>query len=473
MLPLFDPWLSAAMLADVAAATSADAQALAVLQKERMGRLIASAAQCSPLYRGLLAGRDPSHLMLQDIPITRKADLMRRFDDWVTDADIRLDALRAFTCDPFRIADPFLGRYVVWESSGSSGEPGLFVQDAMAMAVNDAIEALRRPSLRPSRRWMDPWGLSERFVFVGATGGHFASIVSVERLRRLNPALSCGLHSVSFLQPIRELGAQVQAFAPTVIATYPSVAVLLAEEQLAGRVNLAPKEVWTGGETLSDAMREFVQQAFSCPVTNSYGASEFLTLAFECRCGCLHVNSDWAILESVDDRGCPVPAGVLGDTTLLTNLANQVQPLIRYDLGDRIMFRPEPCACGSHLPAIEVQGRSDDMLRLGKPSVCVLPLALSTVLEDDAGLFDFQLVQQGPCELLLSTGMCGPAASEALRRARPMLAAFLARLGAADVQIHCRTDRPARRERSGKVQRIVALPRSEGVSTILSAGRSA
>jgi hypothetical protein len=40
-----------------------------------------------------------------------------------------------FTADPSRIADPYLGRYVVWESSGSSGEPGIFVQDAAAMAA--------------------------------------------------------------------------------------------------------------------------------------------------------------------------------------------------------------------------------------------------------------------------------------------------------------------------------------------------
>ena len=53
---------------------------------------------------------------------------------------------------------------------------------------------------------------------------------------------------------------------------------------------------------------------------------------------------------------------------------------------------------------IEVQGRSDDTLRLqGRPghgTVDVLPLALSTVLEEQAGLYDFQLVQQGPRDLL-------------------------------------------------------------------------
>jgi len=459
MLPPFDPWLSSAVAADVASASHASANALAARRVRRLAHLLASAARRSPLYRRLLKGRDLASLRLPDLPIMRKADLMRHFDDWVTDPEVRLEALRRFIADRSRIAEPFLGRYVVWESSGSSGEPAIFIQDVSAMAVYDALESLRRPLFRPLQRLLDPLCLGERIVFVGATGGHFASTVSIERLRRLYPSLSRGLHCVSFLQPTHQLVAELQALAPTIIATYPSAAVLLAEERVAGRLKVAPHEVWTGGETLSPAMRRFVQQAFRCPASNSYGASEFLSLASECGCGCLHLNSDWAILEPVDERGRAVPAGEASATTLLTNLANHLQPLIRYDLGDRVTPRSRACACGSHLPVIDVQGRSDDTLRLGLPGaqpVCVLPLALSTVLEDDAGLYDFQLVQQGPSELLLNTGMRGEAASSTLRRARATLADFLERQGAAGVHISCRSGQPRQRGRSGKVQRVVA-----------------
>jgi len=156
-----------------------------------------------------------------------------------------------------------------------------------------------------------------------------------------------------------------------------------------------------------------------------------------------------------------VPPGVAGTTTLLTNLANHVQPLIRYDLGDRVTLHAQRCACGSHLPTIEVQGRTDDTLRLKTAlgrTVRVVPLALSTVLEDEAGLFDFQLVQQGPRELLLRTGMQGPAAEPTLLRARRLLGAFLAGQGAAGLRIRCRCGEPAQPGRTGKIQRIVASP---------------
>ncbi len=462
MPPPFDPWLESAIGAEVALATHADADALASRQAQRLAELLRVASRDSAWHRRRLAGVDPTRVRLQDLPVSHRGDLMREFDAWVTDPALRIDALRRFTANRSRIAEPYLGRYMVWESSGSSGgEPGVYVQDARSMAVHDALEAQRRRVMRPLQRLFDPWGLLQRMAFVGAVAGHFASNVSVERLRRLNPALARTMHSVSFLQPLAQLVDELQALAPTVIATYPSAAVLLAEEQDAGRLNLRLQEVWTGGETLTPAMRAFVAKAFGCPVANSYGASEFLSIAFECRLGSLHLSSDWVILESVDERGIPVPGGQAGTTCLLTNLANHVQPLIRYDLGDRITLHAQRCSCGSALPVIEVVGRCDDTLCLAVPgarAVRVLPLALSTVLEDDAGLFDFQLVQTGPAELLLRTGLSGTETSRVLRRARMALTAFLASHGAPGVHIRCRSGEPGRCGRSGKLQRVIGLP---------------
>lgn len=462
MLPPFDPWRSASVAADVLAVPHGPPDALEARQRRRLAELLQAAARGSPLYRGWLAGRDPQRIQLQELPVARKSELMARFDEWVCDPSIRREALRGFVADPSRIAEPFLGRYVVWESSGSRGEPAVFVQDAAAMAVYDALEVLRQPLWRPAERLLDPWGLAERMVFVGATGGHFASTVSVERLRRLNPLLAQRLASVSFLQPTADLVAEVNALAPTVLASYPSAAVLLAEEQRAGRLHIAPREVWTGGETLTPAMARFIEDSFGCRVADSYGASEFLALAFACRHGRLHLNSDWAILEPVDAEGRPVPPGTTGASVLLTNLANHVQPLIRYDLGDRVLVHPERCACGSVLPAIEVQGRCDDTLRLAGRAghvATLLPLALATVLEDEAGLFDFQLVQQGPARLLLRTPLHGAQASGALRRGRAALARFLARQGAQAVRIRCASGEAPRLGRSGKLQRVVGLGR--------------
>ena len=384
------------------------------------------------------------------MPPVDKRELMQRFDEWVTDPRLRLAELRGFVADASRIGDVFEGDFVVWESSGSSGEPAIFAQDARAMAVYDALEACRGAS-----RWFDSWRIDDRIAFVGATGGHFASNVSVERLRRLNPGIAQRVRTFSFLQRTDALVEQLNRHAPAIVATYPTAAVLLAEEHAAGRLTIAPREVSTGGETLTPGMRRCIEHRFGCQVANNYGASEFLPLAWQCRSGALHLNSDWVILEPVDEHLRPVPPGMAGSTTLLTNLANHVQPLIRYDLGDRVVVHPQRCACGSPLPTIDVQGRCDDMvvLRNGRGrGVRLLPLALTTVLEDDAGVFDFQLVQLDACALQLTVG----ADAGSTERARAALVAYLKRQGLPHVRIEAQAGMHRVQGRSGKLQRVVA-----------------
>jgi phenylacetate-CoA ligase len=448
MSACFDPWLTGAAALDAVCAGQGTAAGLAARRQRRLDALLDAAARGSPLYRERLRRARPGSL--QDIEPVGKRELMQHFDAWVTDPRLQLRELRAFVGDASRVGQAFRDAFIVWESSGSSGEPGVFVQDARAMAVYDALEASRRV-----QRWFDPWYLGERIAFVGAIGGHFASTVTAQRLRRLNPAMAANLHPLSFLQPTPVLVQQLNALAPTVLSTYPTVALLLAEEAAAGRLCIAPKEVWTGGETLTAGMRRRIVHQFGCSVTDSYGASEFLALAFQCRCGALHLNSDWAILEPVDEHFRPVAPGVASHTALLTNLANHVQPIIRYDIGDRLNVHRQACACGSPLPVIEVQGRCDDMLVLpgadGAP-VRLLPLALTTVLEEQGRVFDFQLVQVAPGALRLN--LHGDAS--AVARARAALLAFLREQGLGHVRVNAVRGGERVRGRTGKLQRVVA-----------------
>lgn len=452
-------WLAGPIALDAIAVSACPREHLQRIRARRLAALLAHSAQHSPLYRSVIGQADTQRLPLHDLPVMSKAALMGEFDRWVADPAVTLDAVRRFMADRQGIAQAYLDRYQVWESSGSTGEPGIFVQDEQALAVYDALEITRRPVLDAGRRALDPWYAAERTAFVGATTGHFASISTVQRLRALHPWLAPRVRSFSFLEPAPSLVRSLNEFAPTVLMSYPSVALMLAEECQAGRLRIPLREIWTGGEALSPAMRGIVSSAFGCPVAQSYGASEFLSLAGECRCGCLHLNSDWAILESVDAQGRPVPDGETGTSVLLTNLANRVQPLIRYDLGDRVRIDARPCACGSPLPVIEVQGRVDDSLAMknarGHP-VCLLALALTTVLEDDAGVFDFQLRQldEGALELLLPER--GPGDAALLARALDALGRHLRVQHLPKVTITGRCVTALERGRSGKIQRVMA-----------------
>jgi phenylacetate-CoA ligase len=282
----------------------------------------------------------------------------------------------------------------------------------------------RRPDTS-LRRLFDSLGPTERLALVGATNGHFASQINTQRLARLQSWRASSIRSFSILQPIERLVDELNAFAPTVIATYPTAALVLAEQVQRGL--LAVHEVWTGGETLGQTARDHIVQAFGAELRNSYGASEFLAMGWECDHGQMHLNTDWLLLEPVDEHQRPVPPGEVSHSVLLTNLANTVQPLIRYALGDRVQLKTAPCGCGSSLPTIEVMGRHDDILRLrgsqGHP-VALLPLALSTVMGEAAGVFDFQIVQRDDHTLVVRLPEQGDAGEETLARCRRALMDF-------------------------------------------------
>lgn len=95
---------------------------------------------------------------------------------------------------------------------------------------------------------------------------------------------------------------------------------------------------------------------FGAKVDSSYARHRVPFLSYRCSHGWMHVNADWAILEPVESDYSPTPPGQLSHPVLLTNLANRVQPILRYDRCDSALARPDRCECGNTLAAIRAQG---------------------------------------------------------------------------------------------------------------------
>ena len=458
--PPFDPWLWLQAWNETWAAGLSPATA-ASLREQRLVALMACALRDSPLYRRRASGAQ----RLADFEPVDKAELMLHFDDWATDRRITRDAAAQFIADTDRIADAWLGDYLVWTSSGTSGLPGWFVQDARSLAAYDAIDALRlrsAGSLGSLQASLGSWGLGQRFAYVGATGGHFAGLVTMTRLQRIAPiGLAPDLTLLSVQQPLRSVAAALQALQPTVVITYPSCAAALAQLQRKGTLRLSLREVWVGGEQLSAEQRHQVSDAFGCKVRNNYGASECFSIAWECAQGCLHVNDDWAILEPVDERLQPVPPGEVSHTTLLTNLANRTQPLLRYRLDDRVRVLPGRCPCGSAFTAIEVQGRSGDTLTLRdarRRAVPILPLALETAIEEEAHVTQFQVIGHAGGGLELRFEPAVADAHAAFACCRHAIRTLLAQHGVTGTRITFSAAEPLREQASGKLRRVVSAP---------------
>jgi phenylacetate-CoA ligase len=465
--PPFDYWHWMQAASETWAANADPTGYAKTLRARRLDQLLQNALAGSPLYRRRAGSvRRPKPLLADFEPIGKR-ELMRNFDDWACDRSITRESVERFVADPTRLADAYLGHYLVWTSSGTSGEPAIFVQDTRSLAAYDAIDAVRFRAAGVATS-AATWSVGHRFAFIGATGGHFAGHASIRRLQRFVPAMAtwfAPLASVikvySVLDPLRQLARELQAFQPTVLITYPSCAAALAQQQVQGELQLRLAETWVGGEQLSAERRVLIRESFGCVVRNNYGASEFYAMASECAFGHLHLNDDWVILEPVDDRLQPVPVGEQSFSTLLTNLANHTQPLVRYELGDRIRYLRERCECGSRFPTIEVEGRADDTLSLDDAhghAVTVLPLALTTAIEEGAHVAQFQLLRTAPDTLEMRFESSVPDPAEAYRSASAVLEAFLARHGLPNVRIERGASAPLQQPRSGKLQRVSCLP---------------
>jgi phenylacetate-coenzyme A ligase PaaK-like adenylate-forming protein len=338
-------------------------------QLRNLRHLVENVRRDSPLFRKLYADLRPSsEIELSDLPVTRKPDLMREFDDWLTIRSLPLSKARKHLRDLGKIGVP-IDDVAVFQTSGTSGEPAVivlsesFVEYAYGIMMS-RFERFHWKLIREVRK------LGVRVTITGGNG-HFAGVGFNKLVQRLYPALARGF-GVTFIeaeQPVNRLVERLNAIPKIAwVVTYPSMLAILVKEKEAGRLRIEPAVFTTGGETLTDELRERVRQAFPSlkyGILDPYGCTECLALSFECSHGRKHVNEDWVILEAVDEEMQPVPDGTLSASVLLTVLANEVQPFIRYDLGDCVRFHTARCPCGSPFRSFQVEGREATLVHVG------------------------------------------------------------------------------------------------------------
>ncbi|WP_406318584.1 hypothetical protein OHA77_14270 [Streptosporangium sp. NBC_01639] len=427
-------------------------------QRARLAEMVAYARAHSPYYRELYRDLpeqvdDPALL-----PVTDKKTLMARFDDWVTDRQVTLERVEAFVADPSLVGKRFQGGYLVVTTSGTSGLRGLFVLDERNLAVSTAV-GLRASGGLAARDVIRTLARAGRTAIVTAPGGHFSTVATPARFRLDRPWLGRMMRVFSINQPMAELVDELNRYGPASLTGFVGMLTLLAGEQEAGRLRIHPAVVVPGGETLTPDARERLATVFQAKVRAAYASTECGFLSFGCAHGWYHVNSDWAFLEPVDADHRPVPPGQYSHTVLISNLANRVQPILRYDLGDSVLLRPDPCPCGSPLPAIRVQGRVADLLTFptdrGEP-VGISPMAFGAVL-DVPGIEQFQLVQTAPTILRVRLRPADGADTDRVwQTVRDKVIHLLTEHKVSDVTLE-RAEEPPQQSPGGKYRRIIPL----------------
>ena len=376
---------------------------IAVRQQEQLSELVQFARANAPFYQKLYIHLPPVIHDLTLLPPVTKPALMDNFDDWITNRAITRTGVEAFLADKSQVGQPYMGAYLVCTSSGSTGKPGIFIQEPRTESSYRMVNMLQSGTFA--------WKLLHRrirWVTVCATGDHFGSYSAfawLTRSRKRSPllrALFADLKALSVTRPLTELVQELNRYQPTIMVGYSTAIASLADEQLAGRLQIAPQLVSIGGEGLSQGDHQLIAEAFRCEIHDGYASVESPYIALSCKHGWLHVDSRRVILEAVDENYQPVAAGELSHTVLLTNLLNHIQPIIRYDLGDSIIVSPDPCPCGNFSPAIRVEGRKNDRLHFqtqGGEWKFISPMVFIAILETLPGLHRYQLVQTAPSVL--------------------------------------------------------------------------
>lgn len=369
-------------------------EVLEAYQARALSELRSFAVARSPFYGDFHRGLEGAPLA--ELPVLTKARLMERFDELVTDSAVRIADVERYL-ESAGPTDRFLSRYRVAATGGTTGQRGIFLADPAEWTCVLA-------SYSRAYAWAGlQVGITHplRMAIVSSrVATHQSSIVGATVRNPFVPTLC-----LDATDPLSDTVSALNDFRPQALVGYASMLQLLADEQLAGRLAIAPRAVFSASEVLTPGVRSLAREAWGGEPFNVYAATETASIASECRQHHLHRYEDMVIAEPVDDEYRPVAPGITGDRLLVTVLFSRTQPLIRYELTDRVRFSTEtPSDLGSFGLIDEVEGREEDILSLpGREggSVRIHPNVFHAVLEPTGG--PWQVIREaGGLHILLA-----------------------------------------------------------------------
>ena len=414
------------------------------LQDKRLRELVRYASENSPFYKNLYSDLGENYT-LTDLPPVTKPQMMVSLNDVFTDRSINTDKINDFTSNLDNIGHKLDGKYLVFKTSGSTGVPATIIYDDDAIDVSSAVAACRTFARKEDLHSFLSHGKKTAGVF--ADYGFYLACGMSKYLQLQSPRQNTKIN-INVNAPEEEIITKLNEFSPAMLSGYPSNLALLANFD---ELNIHPDVVITGGELLTDEIRTKLQKKFGCYVQTHYSCTEGGELACECSEKHLHLNEDWIIFEPVDKDYNPVPCGQMSDKVLITNLANRIQPFIRYELTDRVIVHDEGCACGKSSYWVEVEGRTDDILEFTS-GVHIAPMSLYKILEEVPGMSRFQLIQNAEDKVELRLIADDKKAS--FEFAQEALSNYFKEKGAGEVLITMSEDAPAPDKVSGKFKHI-------------------
>ena len=404
---------------------------IAAYQLQQLRALLIDVGQHVPYYRDLFARTGFAPAQVQSV-----ADLARL--PFLTKAVIKThtDALK-------HTGAQGLARF---NTGGSSGEPLVFFIGKKRVSHDVAAK------WRATRWWGVDIGDPEIVVW-----GSPIELGGQDRIKHLRDQMLRTQLLPAFEMSEAKLDgfiATIRSTRPKMLFGYPSALTHIAQHAHKRGVtmdDLGIKVAFVTSERLYDNQRATISQTFGCPVANGYGGRDAGFIAHECPAGSMHITADDLVVEIVNEAGDVQPAGVAGEI-VVTHLATNDFPFIRYRTGDIGVQGSAPCSCGRGLPVLtEIQGRSTDFV-IAADGTVMHGLSLIYILRDLAGVQSFKVVQESreKTRVLLVTGPEFQAAMVG-----QIISGFQRRLGAS-VTVEVDLVKSIAAEKSGKFRYIIS-----------------
>ena len=292
---------------------------LEAYQNEKLREMIAHAYEHTAFYRRRFdeAGLGPDDIRtvadLPKLPLLEKDDVRRMGREMLSDA-----------YDPNQLA--------AHPTSGSTGMPLMLYTGPDAVEVEYAFDWARcRPTVRRGEPYASFTGLE--IVKPGCTRPPFW---------RDNWAANQRMYSVFHMSDanlahyVRNLNRRPLVY----MEGYPAPIYLIADyiERTGAEFSNYPRAVFTTAEELQPVYRETIERVLHTKVWDSYGQGELTAAITEYPCGHMHYDLDYGVVEfqEVGRSEGLVEAEVIG-----TCLYNYAWPLIRYRVGDLVLYDPD------------------------------------------------------------------------------------------------------------------------------------
>jgi phenylacetate-CoA ligase len=151
--------------------------------------------------------------------------------------------------------------------------------------------------------------------------------------------------------------------------------------------------------TYSCKLRSSLEEFFNTEIFNRYSPHEIEGVALSCQVHkAMHMAIDSYHMEFLDEHNNPVGPEEPG-FIVVTDLDNDLMPLIRYKGGDLGHYYENGCTCSRGLPLMgEIDGRARDVFSL-KNGTRVAPAAIAAILQDEPAVILFQVVQNRSNEI--------------------------------------------------------------------------